>query len=347
MGRTGGTNMKKLMTLVLAVCMLLAATTAFAEPLQDGKAPELVAKEIGNTMVYAISYDEAGAAVALTEKSMITLIDISARAKDDAVMDAAAKSEEVFAAQNYVVCEKFFMNIEGAHMIEATFALQDWQKVSLAFVTVDGINWTKAELIVNADDTVTVKTVPGVVALVADFGAGAADAPKTNETLDHSSFTPSVAAKPAPTVIAAEIVDAEGAVVKTVIPGVQLVVTPVSAMYYTKDIVVFDSLSRSYNEILAAKSLADLGLDGDMIVRDLFEVTLYGETLEAGYTLKATFEADVPAAVAVNGENGWAYVDAENIVDNGNGTVTVALSELGTVAFLVETAQNVVTSPAT
>ena len=43
--------MKKLMTLVLAVCMLFAATTAFAEPLQDGKAPELVGKEIAGVPV--------------------------------------------------------------------------------------------------------------------------------------------------------------------------------------------------------------------------------------------------------------------------------------------------------
>lgn len=343
--------MKKLMTLVLAVCMLFAATTAFADAvvLQDEKAPELVGKVIDGSVVYATVYDAAGAASNVTDKSLITLIDISAREEGDAVMAAAAKSGD-FSAQNIVVAEKFLLNVAGADVVEATFALLDGQEITAAFVTVDGTSWTAADLTVNNDGTVTVKTVPGVLAF-ASVPAPAPELPTLDEEIENQNFTSSIAAKPAPSVSTVVIDDGNGNAVKSPVVGTELVITPVSARQYVKDINIYDSLNGSFKAILTAASLADLGIANadTMVVRDLFEVTLYGDSLHAGsFNLKVTFEADAPSAVAVNGASGWTMIDSQNIVDNGDGTVTVTLSELGTVAFFVDVvAQNAVTSPAT
>lgn len=341
MGRTGGTNMKKLMTLVLAVCMLLAATTAFADAYQDEKAPALVSVTV---------YDAEGNATAITDMAQVTLIDISARAEGDAVMAAAARSGD-FAAQNLIVVEKFFMAVEGAKVIEATFALQDWQEVSLALVTVDGAEWANAELTVNEDGTVTVKTVPGVVAFTSLPGASE-EAPTLDEIIENSKFTPSVAAKPAPSVTRVVLSDGEGNIISADMElGTSVVVTPVANRAYIKDINVYDNLKTSFEGILNAKSFADLGLAGveNMVVRDLFNVTVYGVSLQDGaFVLMVTFETEAPAAIAVNGSNGWKLLPAENIIDNGNGTVTVALTDIGTLAFFADAlAQNAVTSPAT
>ena len=351
MGRTGGTNMKKLMTLVLAVCMLLASTAAFAEAvvLQDEKAPEIVGKVANGNVVYATAYDAAGAATEITDKTQITLIDISAREEGDALMAAAATSGD-FSAKGMVVVEKFYLNVAGADTVEAVFALLDWQNVTTAFVTTNGTDWASADLIVNNDGTVTLKTVPGVVAFTS-VPAPAAEVPTLTETIEHSHFTSSVAAKPAPSISGVVIDDGEGNSIKAPVVGIELVVTPVSARLYVEDINIYDSLSNAFKGILAAKSLAELGIDGaeNLVVRDLFEVTLYGDSLHAGsFNLKVTFETEAPAAVAVKGAEGWKLVANENIVDNGNGTVTVTLNELGTVAFLTETvAQSAVTSPET
>lgn len=344
--------MKKLMTLVLAVCMLFAAVTAFADApvLQDEKAPALVGKVTADgSIVYATAYDAAGNATQITDKKLVTLTDISARKADDAVMQAAAKSGD-FAAQNIVAVEKFALAVEGADVVEAIFQLQDWQEVTAAFVTTDGATWTACEITVNGDGTVTVKTVPGVL-VFASVPAPAEEVPAIDEIVENSNFTSSIAAKPAPGVAGASIDDGNGNIVKNPIVGTELVITPVSARQFVKDIAIYDNLNGAFKAILQAASLADLGIADaqTMIVRDLFEVTLYGDSLYAGsFKLKVVFEADAPDAVAVNGANGWKVIPAENIVDNGDGTATITLSELGTVAFLVDVVGgNAVTSPAT
>ena len=337
--------MKKLMTLVLAVCMLLTAA-AFAEaPVhQDEKAPEI----IGAVTVY----DAAGQVVkTITDPAELDYACVSARFESHDLYDlmhAAADCD--FASKGFMAHEKFALLVDGAAMIEATFALEDWYNVDAVYSTADGTNWAPAEFTLNADRTITVKTVPGVVVFlsVAEVGAGAL--PTMTVTVESDNFTPSVSAKPAPVMVSCAIVDSKGNVVDDE-KGVMVEITPVASRHYTKDINVYDKLTASFEEIMNAKSLSDLGLNGvdGMVVRDLFEVTMYGDALHGGiFNLEVTVEADAPDAVALKGDNGWKLIDSANIVDNGNGTITLKLDEVGTVAFLTAVAaQNAVNSPAT
>lgn len=336
--------MKKLMTLVLAVCMLLTAALAFAEApvLQDEKAPAI----LGAVTVY----DAVGQVVrSITDHDEIEHLCITARDDDHDIMNKAADCN--FAALGYIANEKFAFFVEDAALVEATFALHDWQNVDAVYATADGINWVSAESTVNADNTITVKSIPGVVVFVCASGEGGEVLPTAVDMIDNDNFMPSVSAKPAPVMVSCAIVDANGTVVKDTEKGIRVEITPAASRHYTKDINIYENLNTSYEEILEAESLADLGLIGveGMTVRDLFEVTLYGDSLHYGlFNLEVTFEADAPEAVAIKGDDGWKLVGTANIVDNGNGTVTLTLSETGTVAFLVTVAgQNAVNSPAT
>ena len=167
----------------------------------------------------------------------------------------------------------------------------------------------------------------------------------------EANFTPSVTAKSAPGVVKAWIEDENGNFVKGLVGDVEILFTAVADIAKVEDAAIAEKLTASYEAILNAESLADLGLVGaeNMIVRDLFEVTFVGAALEAGQVLKVIFETDAPHAVAVNGAEGWTLCQvADHIVENEDGTTTVTFHAVGTVAFLVDTvAQNAVTSPAT
>lgn len=322
--------MKKLMTLVLAVCMLLAATAAFAEEpvLQNENAHTLV----GGVIVL----DAAGQVVnTITDPAQITFI--------NKTEDAAGTA---FAKYGLITLGKYIVSVDNADMIQVSIGLPDTDAAAFAIATVDGLVWNVVESSVS-DNVITVKAAPGMIAVVAYSGEGTA---AVGDSFVNDNFTPSVSAKASPEVRSAAIVDSKGNVVKAAEIGVNMSVTPVSAIQSVEDTTLYADLTEAFYQVVSVQSLEEIGLEGvaGMVVRDLFEIALIDDALHGIFELSVTFEAEAPDAVAVMGEDGWKLLDAENVIDNGDGTVTVVLSELGAVAFLVNAAgQNAVTSPAT
>lgn len=182
-----------------------------------------------------------------------------------------------------------------------------------------------------------------VLAICMLFAAATAFAAEDN-------FTPSVTAKSAPGVLIAWIEDIETKeIVKELMLDKEIVFTAVADLDNAEDEAITARLNASYEAILNAASLAELGLAGaeNMIVRDLFDIALYDVAVEEGQVLKVKFQTNAPHAVAVNAAE-WTLGLADTIVDNGDDTITVTFPNAGTVAFLVDLlGQNAVTSPAT
>ncbi len=182
-----------------------------------------------------------------------------------------------------------------------------------------------------------------VLAICMLFAAATAFAAEDN-------FTPSVTAKSAPGVLIAWIEDIETKeIVKELMLDKEIVFTAVADRDNAEDEAITARLNASYEAILNAASLAELGLAGaeNMIVRDLFDIALYDVAVEEGQVLKVKFQTNAPHAVAVNAAE-WTLGLADTIVDNGDDTITITFPNAGTVAFLVDLlGQNAVTSPAT
>lgn len=181
-----------------------------------------------------------------------------------------------------------------------------------------------------------------------------------------SGFTPSVTAKPAPTVVPqtgddgqqydAVIRDAEGNTVAYV-PSGALIVTPVSESD-TADAEIKSRLDTSYQTIQSASSLTELNSQleqtikeispdtsvDDLVVRDLFDVTTVGEYAqylqEPGDTLTIRFELSGDSALmlavltSVDGVT-WSIVPDYLITRDGN-FVEITLEHLGVFAFLFD-----------
>jgi len=96
------------------------------------------------------------------------------------------------------------------------------------------------------------------------------------------------------------------------------------------------------------KSLADRGLNlthDQLVVKDLFEVSAYGKYLhqlyKEDYHLELTFAVDYNPAkpltvIHSTDSKHWHVHDAEDMIINPNGSVTLKMYDLGSVAFLVE-----------
>ena len=109
-----------------------------------------------------------------------------------------------------------------------------------------------------------------------------------------------------------------------------------------------DALLEVYEQIEAGEM--ELPLEEDYVVRELVDVSFeYSDCVQPGHgkeeetakedtTITITFDlgvspdTDVVVLVYVDGE----WVPAESVVNNGDGTVTVVLEDIGIVAFCVE-----------
>lgn len=181
-----------------------------------------------------------------------------------------------------------------------------------------------------------------------------------------SGFTPSVTAKPAPTVVPqigsdgkeydAIIRDADGNVVADV-PNGYLIVTPVSEA----DIAAAEIKSRletAYQTIQSASSLTELNGQleqtikeiapdisaDDLVVRDLFDVALMGDYAqylqEPGSTITVRFElsADSALLLAVLGSMDgvtWSIV-SDDLIGRDGYIVEIVLERLGVFAFVFD-----------
>lgn len=274
---------------------------------------------------------------------------------------------------------------DGAYL-EFTFQLLEHQSAPmLVKFSEDGEHWTLLDTYTVNGDQVTIRMPKqGVVGLIKPYEVipgttlikSEAVMGEENNTaaMEQTIFTPSVSGKPAPQLV--PFVDASNQIVLGYIytaentdpivlgPDDALVITPVSESFYVEDITTHEHLQWSFDAILEAEQiqnirtdigaeideqLAQRGFDlthADLVMRDLFEVSLYGDNLEYFYNedalLELTFEEKEldptqPLVVLHSFDSiNWHVAPAEYVQVNDNGTVTLKMDGLGTVAFLVE-----------
>lgn len=196
--------------------------------------------------------------------------------------------------------------------------------------------------------------------------------------LGFTNFTPSVSGKPAPEVIRVEGTDdviyvgyirnTTGDVDIQVPDQNYIIITPVSEREIVADVQTQEHLEWAYDGILKAEAVgylpaanqdgtisADLAAalqkmgidmnDTQLVVRDLFEVSAYGDYLEPLYNedhyLELIFDTNLDPAealiVAYSADSKtWVINPEETVQVNADGTVTLKLYDLGAVAFIVE-----------
>lgn len=161
-----------------------------------------------------------------------------------------------------------------------------------------------------------------------------------------------------------------------------IIITAVSERNYTGDIQTHEHLEWAYDDILEVEDVGDLFTEHDLsvvipdhehgtiaglldeelarrgldlthdrlVVKDLFEVSAYGDYLHPLYDeenyLEVTFEAnldpDKPLVVIHSMDSvHWHVHPAEDAVIHSDGTVTLRMYDLGVVAFLVESEEEV------
>lgn len=195
--------------------------------------------------------------------------------------------------------------------------------------------------------------------------------------IDMSNFTPSVSGKPAPQIVTFVGADGETYIgyirnnsgdMEILVPSKNYVqVTSVAERDYIADIQTHEHLEWSYDSILEVEdvghlytehgtiaglldaTLAQMGLSlthDQLVVKDLFEVTAYGDYLhylyDEDYYLEITFDAsldpDRPLVVIHSPDSKhWHVHSPEDIVLHADGSVTLKMYDLGSVAFLVAT----------
>lgn len=199
-----------------------------------------------------------------------------------------------------------------------------------------------------------------------------------------ASFTPSVVGKFAPGLVGflgsggelfiGRISDDDGNVVIEVPDRNYVLSYSVAERKLVLDIMTYEHLDWAYNSILEAGSVGNLytenvnaedeadltlaaglneylkqmGFDlthEQLVVKDLFEVSAYGDYLhylyDDTYSLEVTFAANVdpekPLVIIHSADSEhWHIHDHNDMTINPDGTVTLKLYDLGVVAFLVE-----------
>lgn len=181
-----------------------------------------------------------------------------------------------------------------------------------------------------------------------------------------ADFTPSVQGKEAPDIVitqdangnevAATVIDANGNIIKGVTIA-EITVTPVAKADEASE-EVREVLDKAYEQINSVASLTELVPEmpefledisddltvEDLVVRDLFDVTVDAETkalLEAGNSIRISFKLGVAADEFViclhnYSENLWEVIDNDKVKNNGDGTVTVEFTSLSPIAFAVQ-----------
>lgn len=188
------------------------------------------------------------------------------------------------------------------------------------------------------------------------------------------SFTPSVEQKEAPEVVtvtgdsgddvAAVIQDAQGETVSEV-PYGELIVTPVSQTSEADEDIT-TNLENAYTQITSVSSLLELSTDvedvlydyslevgddvtvDDLVVRDLFDVTVRGEYADHlavdGHSIAIRFSLNLdPSAflMVLHNYQGdeWEVIPNDRVTRYDNGDVSVAFYSLSPVAFVVDGAE--------
>ena len=203
----------------------------------------------------------------------------------------------------------------------------------------------------------------------------------TDEADEETSgnFTPSVSGKPAPELeiitgedgeeYVGEIKDNEGTESILVPNRNYVVVTAPIEKACNIDIQTYEHLSWAYGTVLNAADVSELPADchegtiaehlaqrleelqlpltaKDLVVKDLFEITAYGDYVHylynENYYLEVTFKTDLDADKAVIVLHSadsvhWHLHPVEECIVHEDGRITLKLYDMGTVAILVET----------
>lgn len=235
-----------------------------------------------------------------------------------------------------------------------------------------------------AGKTVTIRlSQPGVVGFLQSSKPAAHDSdagreeedvidPDGGDEEENETYTPSVTGQEAPAIQIipgedgeryAGVIEYENSDEKVGIPAeMQLMVTALAERDYVADLLTHEHLEWAYDEVLAAEKPEELEaglceqLDAmleaagyetvcdALAVRDLFEITVYGEYVKYFYDeeayLKISFETDVPQGMPFvvlfsSDSVTWQVLPAEKVAIR-NGTVTLKLHELGVIAFVSE-----------
>lgn len=161
-----------------------------------------------------------------------------------------------------------------------------------------------------------------------------------------AEFVPSITDKGSPDIVPEDgnvglIIDPEGNIIDYVAQG-DLIVTPVSKADDSDEIPedTKELLKDLYDSLVNGDSKLPYpsGIDSaDMVIRDLFDVSVMGDHDLNGNSLKVTFDLGIDGKTQIYG---FIYMDGQwvaltNLVNNGDGTVTVVLPGEGQVAFAV------------
>lgn len=126
------------------------------------------------------------------------------------------------------------------------------------------------------------------------------------------------------------------------VPDGDIIITPYQDIDSAPDAVDKEFFKQAENELESASSLKDLnsGLSENAVLKDLFDITVtgtYADMIAQGNNLKISFKVgniNGKFKVMVRGANGWVLID--NVKMSDDGIVTMLLSEVGPVAFIVE-----------
>lgn len=280
-----------------------------------------------------------GMGVNAYEMVLFALIDVQLPAEVEALLTNGAYAEVV-------------LNVPGASAAMVTL------------FTADGSSWHTASTASGDNGIIVRLPASGTLALFAngsgEGGIGIGEPVNRQPATENPSVTGDVAPQIVPFVVDGTEYAAALSNGENVLNMNYVVVTGVAERHTALDLRTYVRLDRAYNAITAAGSVGDLpSADGqtlasalpagDLIVRDLFEVTAYGDCLDAmaaAGTLEVTLNANLDPAkplTVIHSLDGitWNVVDAANVTVNDDGTVTLKLAELGVVAFLVEAEYNI------
>lgn len=337
--------MKKLISVVLTICMLvLAMGMAAAEETiyNNGEAPELikvteaqnaaaVIKDAQGNVVAAIpddgqlkivyvgDRDEATEEIkALLTKSLATLI------QDEHIADSASKLEtDLFYVEIPEDYAGYLADGGVAEMVFKPLIMQDVSEL-LVLTTVDGETWTEAPSVAfNGDGTVTVgvngNCVVAFVITHGDFITVYGNKTTIEEDVEdetNPNFTPSVTGKPDPELVEVEVedetgiavvIDPEGEVVELLTDRNKIIVTPLFERVYNPDVVTYEHLQWAYDTICTAPDLGGLtNVDGEGTLGEEIDRRLEGTGLDRmDMTVSDLFEVTV-------------YGDYQQLLQNGN-----------------------------
>lgn len=180
----------------------------------------------------------------------------------------------------------------------------------------------------------------------------------------ENEFVPSISYKDHPGVVpypggyTGRLIDGEGELIDYVTENC-LIITPVAKAKESTTIpekareILLDVYAKlNDGSMTIPYDKVDSSIDPDvMVIRDLFDVSIVcdkyqvndDQHLEITFDLGVAPDVDVTVMVYADGE----WHSAVNVVNNGDGTVTVTLDRVGTVAFSVPGSSIVVPAPGT